>query len=201
MPSSPSSVRILTRLYSRAVTCRRAKAVACLSGIRTVLAWIEMIFAIRVPSDPAGAACYVNAYIGRLRLSTVLVKPRGRLPLASAHRGQEGNNRKSTRPQQPRRRSPGSDLDRQSGQHLVESHRIVAHPDPARVVDRVDQRRTGPADAQFADALALQRIGLVIEFREEDRVELADIGMDWNVIFGQVPIDIGTEAGVEVQRL
>ena len=76
-------------------------------------------------------------------------------------------------------------MHRQDRKHLVQGNRVVPDPRTAGVVDRVGERRAGPADSQFADALAFQRIGLVVELGKENRVNFGNIGMNRNVVLGR----------------
>src|SRR5690349_16485224 len=58
---------------------------------------------------------------------------------------------------------------------LVQGERIVAHPHAAGVVDRVGDRRAGAADPELADPLRLQGVGLVVQLRQEHRLDVGDV--------------------------
>src|SRR5260370_14722971 len=91
---------------------------------------------------------------------------------------------------------PPSRLHRQTGKQLVEGDRIVPDPRATGVVDRIRDRGAGAPDAEFADALALERIGLVVELGEKNGIDGWNIGMHRHVIFGEVVIDEIAEAGL-----
>src|ERR1700733_6292235 len=57
---------------------------------------------------------------------------------------------------------------RQRGKQLVECDRVVSYPRAAGVVDRIGDGGGSAADSEFADALAFQWIGSVIQFRKKD---------------------------------
>src|ERR1700712_1044723 len=66
-------------------------------------------------------------------------------------------------------------------QHLVEGQRVVADADARGAVDRVGDRRAGAADAELAEALALERVRLVVELGQEHRVHRRNVGVDRHV--------------------
>src|SRR5271170_6020380 len=77
---------------------------------------------------------------------------------------------------------------------------IVPDTHAAGIVNRVGDRCACPADAQFADSLALQRIGFGVELGKENRVHVEHIGMDWDVISSEVVVYEAAEARVEDKR-
>src|SRR5258708_34974182 len=97
-----------------------------------------------------------------MKRSILALEPRHDLPRSA-------NERIQGRLQRPPRRScvwswlRHSCLHRQDGKHFVQGDRKVSNPRAACIVDSIGERRGGPADSQFADALALQWIGPVVE--------------------------------------
>ncbi len=60
---------------------------------------------------------------------------------------------------------------RQPFEQLVQRRRIIPHPDPGRVVDRIGHGSTRAADPQFADPLCVERVGMGIAIVEEHDVD------------------------------
>src|ERR1700733_7996726 len=83
-----------------------------------------------------------------------------------------------------------SDLGWQSGEHLVQRDRIVPDAYAARVVDRIRHRCAGAADAEFADAFAFQRVRFVVEFRQEDCIDIWNVGVHRHMILGQIVVHV-----------
>src|SRR5436190_21072080 len=116
----------------------------------------------------------------------ILIKPRMMVP--SPGRPGQGRHTFSLPPSLLERGQEGKDLVRREG--------IVAHPNPACVVDGVGHRRPRPADAQLANAFDLQGVTLVVLFGDEQGVEIGDVGVCRHVIADQVLVGEGAVAGI-----
>ena len=67
-------------------------------------------------------------------------------------------------------------------------------------MNRVGNRCACAADAQFADALAFQRVGFGVEFGKENSVHIEYIGMDRHMVFGEIVVHEAAKARVEDYR-
>ena len=82
---------------------------------------------------------------------------------------------------------------RQCRQHLVEGDRILAHARAAGVVDGVGDGSTSAADAELAQPLGAQHVGVLVKLVEQDGLDLRHVGMDRHVIVHQVLGDEGAQ--------
>ena len=78
---------------------------------------------------------------------------------------------------------------RRALEELVEGDGKVAHALAGRVVDRVRERRGDAGDADLADAARAERIELLVILVDESDVDLTDVGVDRNVVVGEIAID------------
>src|SRR3981189_1050596 len=79
---------------------------------------------------------------------------------------------------------------RKSGLHdLVEGDGEVADAFAGGVVDGVGYGGGGSGDADFADASGSQRVEFVVGDVEGGDVDLVDVGVDGNVVLGEVFVD------------
>src|SRR6202012_5186651 len=71
----------------------------------------------------------------------------------------------------------------------------------AGIIDGVGHSRAGAGNAELAHALGLQRVRLVVKFRQIDRVDVGYVGMYGNMIFRKVMVDEVTVARVDDEIL
>src|SRR5947208_123879 len=83
-------------------------------------------------------------------------------------------------------------LDRRQGQlrqQLVKCDRKLSHANAGRVVSGVGDRRSRPADAEFADAFGTEWIGFVVVLVEEYRLDVRHVAIDGDMVLGEVMVD------------